>query len=94
MEEVEATLYDGDVVITSGVSVLIDARDAKDGSTGTKGWHAHAALSLGTVVQPKDQLRLVTADGRSGDIEEIEPSTVEGDRVLHVFTGIGPLKAV
>lgn len=92
MEEVEATLYDGDTVIISGVAVLIDARDAKDGSTATKGWHAHAALPLSTVVQPQDQLRIVTADGRAGNIEEIEPSTVEGDRILHVFTGLGPLK--
>jgi hypothetical protein len=92
MEEVEATLYDGETVVISGITVLIDAKDSTDGSTATKGWHAHAALPLSTVVQPQDQLRIVTADGRSGNIEEIEPSTVEGDRVLHVFTGLGPLK--
>ena len=92
MEEVEASLYDGDAVLISGVSVLLDAGETKSGLTDGKGWHAHASLPLSLVIEPVEELRLVLADGREACVEETEPSTVEGDRILHVFTGCGPLE--
>jgi hypothetical protein len=91
MEEVEGTIYDGDTVIVSGTTVLLDVRDAPEGSTDGPGWHAHVALPLDFVLAPGEQMRLELADGRSGAVELFEPPTVEGDRVLHVFTGLGPL---
>lgn len=88
MDEVEATLYDGDQLIISGVPVLIDTRE---GGLDAPGWHAHVALSLGVVVPPEGQLRIVTADGRSADIAEAHKAEVEGDRILYVFEGVTPL---
>jgi hypothetical protein len=60
---------------------------SSDGS----GWHAHAALPLGLVLEPGEQMRIETTDGRSGRVAILDTATIEGDRVLHVFTGIGPL---
>jgi hypothetical protein len=37
-------------------------------------------------------MRLETTDGRSGSIVILDPPTVEGDRELYVFTGMGPLE--
>jgi hypothetical protein len=36
-------------------------------------------------------MRIETTDGRSGRVAILDPPTIKGDRVLHVFTGIGPL---
>lgn len=91
MEEVEGTILDGDTVVVSGTTVLLDARDVPAGSTDGAGWHAHVALPLDFVVAPAEQMRLVLADGRSGPVEILDPPVVEGDRVLHIFTGMGPL---
>lgn len=91
MEEIEATLYDGDAVIISGIVVLLDTRDVPDGTTGAPGWHAHASLPLGVLVEPQEELRLVAADGRSALVEQCEEPVVEGDRVLHEFVGLGAL---
>lgn len=91
MEEVEATIFDGDTVIVSGISVLLDVIDAPAGTTDAPGWHAHVALPLGLVLAPSELMRLETTDGRSGPVTILDPPTIEGDRVLHVFTGIGPL---
>lgn len=91
MEEVEATIFDGDTVVVSGAAVLLDVLDAAAGSLDAPGWHAHAALPLGVVVEPCEEMRIETTDGRSGRVAILGPPTIEGDRVLHVFTGIGPL---
>jgi hypothetical protein len=91
MEEVEATLFDGDTVILSGITVLLDFADAPGGSPEAPGWHAHAALPLGVIVEPGEQMRIETADGRSGPVAILGSPTIEGDRALHVFAGIGPL---
>lgn len=91
MQEVEATLFDGDTVLVSGVSVLLDVLDAPSGTTEAAGWHAHAALPLGLVLEPCELMRIETADGRSGPVALLDPPIVQGDRVLHVFTGTGPL---
>lgn len=91
MEEVEATIFDGDTVVLSGVTVLLDFTDVPDGSPDAPGWHAHAALPLGVIIEPAEQMRIETADGRSGPVEICGPPTIEGDRALHVFTGLGPL---
>ena len=92
MEEVEGSIFNGDIEVASGVTVLLDVLDAEGGTTGSTGWHAHVALPLSAVVQPGEQMRLVTADGRSGAVELLERPTLEGDRALHVFTGVGPLQ--
>lgn len=91
MEQVEATIFDGDTVIVSGVSALLDVMDTPEASLDAPGWHAHMALPLGMVIQPGEQMRIETADGRSGPVVLVGPPTIEGDRVLHVFTGVGPL---
>jgi hypothetical protein len=87
MEEVDATILDGDTVLISGVAVLLDMPDAPEGSA----WHAHAALPVGLLLESHEQMRLETTDGRSGVIEIFETPTIEGDRILYVFEGIGPL---
>ena len=92
MEEVEATIYDGDNVMISGITMLLDAKDAPGGTTDGPGWHAHAALPLSLILEPREQMRIETADGRSGAVILDGPPTLEGDRALHVFTGTGPLK--
>jgi hypothetical protein len=93
MEEVEGTILDGDTVIVSGTTVLLDARDAPTGSTDGPGWHAHVSLPLDFVLGPCEDMRLELADGRSGPVTVLDAPTVEGDRVLHVLTGTGPLVA-
>lgn len=91
MEEVEATIYDGELVIAAGIPLLLDFKDVPADSADGSGWHAHAALPLGLVIEPGEPMRIVTTDGRSGTASVLAPPTIEGDRVLHVFTGIGPL---
>jgi len=91
MEEVEATLFDGDTVVVSGVSFLLDFADAPGGSPDAPGWHAHVALPLSVTIEPGEQMRIETTDGRSGPVVLFGPPTIEGDRVLHQFTGVGPL---
>jgi hypothetical protein len=91
MEEVEATLFDGETVVVSGITVLLDFTDAPGGSPDAPGWHAHAALPLGLTIEPGEQMRIETTDGRSGPVAIFGPPTIEGDRALHVFTGIAPL---
>ena len=93
MEEVEGTLLDGESVIVSGISVLLDFADSPEGSPDVPGWHAHIALPLGLTIRPGEPMRLETTDGRSGPVVLYDPPTIEGDRVLHVFTGVGPLAA-
>ena len=88
MEEVEATLYDGDTVVVSGTTALLDF---SEGSSDGPGWHAHVQLPLSFIIQPAEQMRLVVTDGRSGPVEVCAPPTIEGDRALHVFLGTGPL---
>jgi len=89
MEEVEGTIFDGDRVVVPGTTVLLDvvAVPAPEDA----GWHAHVALPLGMLIEPGVQMRLETTDGRSGLMTVLGSPTVEGDRVLHVFTGLGPL---
>jgi hypothetical protein len=91
MEEVEASILDGDVVIASGVPVLIDALLLPGGSTDPQAWHAHAHLSLGVVVPPAQELELRVTDGRSAPVMLQGPPTIEGGEALYVFTGLGPL---
>jgi len=91
MEEVEATLFDGETVIVPGIAVLLDFADAPGGSPDSPGWHAHAALPLGMTIEPGEQMRIETTDGRSGPVAILGPPTIEGDRALHVFIGLGPL---
>jgi len=91
MEEVEGSIFNGDVIIVEGTTVMLDVLDAPQGTTDAPGWHAHVALPLDMIVQPGEEMRLQIADGRSGAIELLQRPTIEGDRVLHVFTGIGPL---
>jgi hypothetical protein len=91
MEEVEGSIFEGDTIVVEGTTVLLDGLMAESGSTASDGWHAHVALPLGMVLQPGQQMRLETADGRSGPVELIDAPTIEGDRVLHVLTGLGPL---
>lgn len=91
MEEVEATLFDGGTVIASGIAVLLDFTDAAGGSPDGPGWHAHARLPLGMVLEPGEEMRIEITDGRSGPVAILGPPTIEGDVALHVLTGIGPL---
>ena len=91
MEEVEGSIFDGDTVVMAGTTVLLDVVDAVAGSTDGSGWHAHVALPLGMVLEPGQQMRLETTDGRSGAVALLDAPTIEGDRVLHVLTGLGPL---
>jgi hypothetical protein len=88
MEEVEATIYDGDRVVMPGTSILLDV---PEGSTEASGWHAHASLPLSTVIAPGERMRIETTDGRSGTVDLIDEPVIEGDRVVYVFTGTGPL---
>lgn len=85
MDEVEGTIFDGDTAIVEGTTVLLD------GPTDGAGWHAHVSLPLDMLLEPGEEMRLVIADGRSGPVEVSDAPTVEGDRVLHVLTGLGPL---
>jgi hypothetical protein len=89
MEEVEGTIFDGDRVVVRGTTVLLDIVDVP--AAEDAGWHAHVALPLGMLIEPGVQMRLETTDGRSGLMTVLGSPTVEGDRVLHVFTGLGPL---
>jgi hypothetical protein len=91
MEEVEGSIFDGETVVVAGATVLLDVLDAASGSSDGTGWHAHVALPLGVVIEPGEQMRLETADGRSGPVALLDAPTIEGDRVLHVLTGLGPL---
>ena len=91
MEEVEGSIFDGETELVSGTTVLLDTAEAPDGTAGGPGWHAHLALPLDFVLEPAEEMRLVLADGRSGPVEILDPPVVEGDRILHVFTGMGPL---
>jgi hypothetical protein len=45
MEQVEASIFDGDTVMVSNVPILLDVPDVPTGSTDGSGWHAHAAAS-------------------------------------------------
>jgi hypothetical protein len=88
MEEVEGTLHDGDEVIVSGVTMLVDTEGVRaDGS----GWHAHIALPLGLPVVPASGLWVEIADGRSGAVALLDAPADEGDREVYVFEGTGPL---
>jgi hypothetical protein len=91
MEEVEGTILDGDRVVVPGTTVLLDIVEDPLGSHEDAGWHAHVALPLGILIEPGIQMRLEITDGRSGLMTMLGSPTVEGDRVLHVFTGLGPL---
>jgi hypothetical protein len=91
MEEVEGSIFDGEAVVVTGTTVLLDVLDAVAGSTDGTGWHAHVALPLGVVLEPGERMRLETADGRSGPVALVDLPTTEGDRVLYVLTGLGPL---
>jgi hypothetical protein len=91
MEEVEGWIFDGGAVVVVGTTVLLDVLDSVAGSTDGTGWHAHVALPLGAVLEPGEQMRLETADGRSGPVALLDAPTTEGDRVLYVLTGLGPL---
>jgi hypothetical protein len=91
MEEVEGSIFDGDTVVVMGTTVILDGADAVAGSTDGTGWHAHVALPLGMVLEPGEQMRLETADGRSGPVALLASPTIEGDRVLYVLAGLGPL---
>lgn len=93
MEQVEATLFDGDMVVASDIAIFLEAPSDDVGSPDASAWHAHATLPLGLVLQPGRQLELVTNDGRSGlVVVEEGPPTIESARALHVFTGVGPLE--
>jgi len=91
MGQVEATIFDGDTVMVSSVPILLDVLDVPAGSPDGSGWHAHAALPLGSVLEPREQMRIETTDCRSGSVAILDPPTIEGDRILYVFTGSGPL---
>ena len=91
MEEVEGSIFDGGTVVVAGTTVLLDVLDTVAGSSDGIGWHAHVALPLGMVLEPGRQMRLETADGRSGSVALLEAPKTEGDRVLYVLTGLGPL---
>ena len=91
MEEVAGSIFDGNTVVVAGTTVILDVLDAAAGSTDGTGWHAHVALPLSVVLEPGQQMRLETADGRSGPVALLDAPTSEGDRVLHVLTGLGPL---
>ena len=91
MEEVEGSIFDGETVVVAGTTVLLDALDAAAGSSDGTGWHAHVALPLGMVLVPGPSMRLETADGRSGPVALLDAPKTEGDRVLYVLTGSGPL---
>jgi hypothetical protein len=91
MAEFEGSIFDGDTVVVARATFLLDVLDAVSGSTDGAGWHAHVALPLGMVLQPGEQMRLETADGRSGPVALLDAPTIEGDRMLYVFTGLGPL---
>jgi hypothetical protein len=90
MEEVEGSIFDGDVVVAD-TTVLLDVVNVGAGSTDGTGWLAHVALPLGVVLEPGQQMRFETADGRSGPVALLDAPKTEGDRVLHVLTGLGPL---
>ena len=92
MEEVEGTIYDGDTAIVSGVTVLLDFGDAPGQSPDSSGWHAHVALPLSTIVEPGEQMWIEITDGRSGPVQTFTRPTIEGDRALYQFVGIGPLR--
>jgi len=85
MDEVEGTIYDAGVAVVEGTTVLLD------GATDGPGWHGHVALPLDMILEPGVEMRLELADGRSGLVEVSDAPTIEGDRVLHVLTGLGPL---
>ncbi len=91
MEEVQATLSDGAETLVSDFPALLDFGDAPGGSPDSAGWHAHATLPLGVILEPGEQMRIETADGRSGPVVMFDGPTFEGDQALYVFTGIGPL---
>lgn len=91
MEEVEGSIFDGDTVVVASTTVILDVLDTPAGSFDGTGWHAHVALPLSVVLEPGKQMRLETADGRSGPVALLDAPTSEGDRVLHVLTGLGPL---
>ena len=91
MEEVEGSIFDGETVVVEGTTVLLDVLDAAADPADATGWHAHVALPLGFVLEPGEQMRLETADGRSGPVAILDAPTTEGDRVLYVLTGLGPL---
>ena len=90
MEEVSGTLHDGQNVIVSGVTMLLDTAEVRADGTG---WHAHVALPLEMVVVPGTDLWIELADGRSGPVSLQEPPSDEGDRELFEFVGTGPLSA-
>ena len=93
MEQVEATLFDGEMVVASDVALFLEAPSGDPDMADAIAWHAHATLPLGLVLEPGSQLRLETDDGRSGFVVvETQPPDVEGARVLHVFTGVSPLE--
>jgi len=75
LEEVEATIFDGDTALMSSIPVLFDVLDVPAGSSDGSGWHAHAALPLGLVLEPGEQMRVETADGRSGRVAILDSPT-------------------
>jgi hypothetical protein len=90
MEEVEGSIFDGDAVVAD-TTVLLDVVDTVAGPTDGTGWHAAVALPPGVALEPGQQMRLETAAGRSGPVALLDTPKTEGDRVLHVLTGLGPL---
>jgi len=54
MGQVEATIFDGDTVMVSSVPILLDVLDVPAGSPDGSGWLAHAALPLGSVLEPRE----------------------------------------
>lgn len=91
MSEVEGTIYDGDLIVVDGTTVLLDGVDESAAMPDGSGWHAHVALPLDMVLELGVPMRLELADGRSGSVTALDAPIVEGDRLLYELTGDGPL---
>jgi len=91
MEEVEATILDGDTEVVPDVAISLDSLAVADSPPDYSGWHAHVLMPLSYVLAPGKELRVRLADGRSGPVMVSGPPVIEGGQALYVLDGIGPL---
>ena len=89
MEEVAATINDGDNVLVAGVTAWVQITTSPGGS---RGWHGYFTLPLGAYVPLGGPYLFNTIDGRSSQIL-ITNVRAESDQSPQVqFRGTGPFE--
>jgi len=87
MEQVTATIRDGDTILVDRVATWIQVGESP---SGLREWHGHLSLPEGVHLDAGGPFQLETSDGRSGQII-VTNVNISSDRPTQVtFTGTGP----